>query len=91
VLSEDNVKGIIDFGRNRVPKAIGLGMGGVANEDAGSGVSVDFGKGGCVKRESAAADLTQVRQRGGTAIPEFVWCATIISSGGCQTCEICSS
>jgi hypothetical protein len=85
---ERDVKGVKYTRRNGVPKAIGLGMGGITNKYSRGRAGIDFGGGWGRECESAATDFSQVGKGGCPAKPEFVWRAAAIGGGGRQRGEV---
>ena len=60
---------IADAPGRRVPEAVGFGMGGVADEDAGYRALEDFGVVGWNERIGTATDFTEMGERGRAFVP----------------------
>jgi hypothetical protein len=69
VFEEGDMVRIADAPGRRVPEAVGFGMGGVADEDAGYRALEDFGVVGWNERVGTATDFTEMGERGRAFVP----------------------
>jgi hypothetical protein len=85
------MEGVEDASIGGVPKAIGFGMGGIADENAGSGSLEEFGIIGGDERVGTASNFTEMGEGGRTVVPEFVGSSSINGGGRSEVGEVSSS
>lgn len=88
MLNERDMKRIENAVRGTVPKAVSFGVRGVANQDTGYGTMVEFGIMSRDERKGTTTNLSKMRQRRFTAVPEFIGCFTIVGRSASKISEV---
>ena len=91
MFQEGNMKGVGNAPIRGIPEAIGFGVGGIPDEDTGSGSLEKFGIVGGDEGIGTAANFTEVGERGRAAVPEFVGSSAVNGSGRSKVGEVSSS
>ncbi len=84
MFNKSYVKGIEDTISGRVPKAIGLGIGSMSDEDAREGTVEKFRIVSGDKGKGTTADFSKMGERGLVPIPKLMGGLTIISGGASE-------